>query len=209
MSPAVLPDSEHRARALDTGASFIVQAPAGSGKTELLILRFLKLLCLCEQPEQVLAITFTKKAANEMSRRIVNALRWADGIDSGDPLPTEPLLLQRLEVARQVLAQDKARDWHLLEYPSRLRVQTIDSFCFYLAGQLPILSQLGGNPKVSDDVSACFIDAIANTLAMLETESSLSADLAHLLTHLDNDVAKVETLLVSFRPRLANLTFLT
>lgn len=200
MSDKPLVDQATRDRALDIGASFIVQAPAGSGKTELLTLRYMRLLASCQQPEQVLAITFTRKAASEMRDRILTTLRRAGELDEHSVEVLSGLAKLRMTTARQVLAQDQRANWRLLASPSRLRIQTIDSFCHYLASQLPVLSGTGGNPTIAEDVQPCFDEAIENTLARLESDTPLADDIALLLQHLDNDRNRVQSLLAMLLP---------
>lgn len=67
-------DQQQRDEALDLKQSFIVQAPAGSGKTQLLVQRYLKLLTQVKKPEEIVALTFTRKAAAEIRARICNAV---------------------------------------------------------------------------------------------------------------------------------------
>ena len=128
-----LTDQKARQEALDINRSFIVQAPAGSGKTELLILRFLKLLLFVDKPEQVLSITFTRKAASEMRGRIIDALIFADKNElpneNGEITPEQ----HRLNYAKKVLKRDSEMGWEIIKNPTRLRIQTIDSFCLYLS----------------------------------------------------------------------------
>ena len=103
-------DHPARQQALDPKQSFIVQAPAGSGKTELLTQRFLTLLSCVTQPEQILAITFTRKAAQEMKHRIIHALTMA----SNPSPPSAPHQQQTYHIARNALNHNKKHQWDLL-----------------------------------------------------------------------------------------------
>ena len=189
-----LPDQQHRQLALNVGESFIVQAPAGSGKTELLSLRYLSLLAICDEPEEVLAITFTRKAASEMKERILSALSSAQLVETASEFE-DPLAQQRYRIASAALKRAGERKWDILANPNRLKIQTIDSFCFNLASRIPLLSQLGGSPNLTEDAELCFNEAIAATLATLNEQLPLSDDIALLLSQLDNDVSRVEKLL--------------
>ena len=109
-------DLEERQKALDPTKSFLVQAPAGSGKTELLIQRYLRLLSGVEYPEQIISMTFTRKAAEEMKRRILEALK--NGMIQTQPESSHQR--ETWELARHVLERDRKNDWRLLENPNHL-----------------------------------------------------------------------------------------
>ena len=95
-------DQQARRDALDVTRSFIVQAPAGAGKTELLIQRYLKLLAVVDNPEEVIAITFTRKAAAEMQFRVLGALQMA--------LRAEPSLEEHQKLTRSLAEAALRRD---------------------------------------------------------------------------------------------------
>ncbi|HEX7053459.1 MAG TPA: UvrD-helicase domain-containing protein [Burkholderiales bacterium] len=71
---SIIADQAARDAALDPRRSFIVQAPAGSGKTELLVQRYIRLLDAVHKPEEIVAITFTIKAAAEMRKRVLDKI---------------------------------------------------------------------------------------------------------------------------------------
>ena len=110
-------DRQQRLAALDPLRSVCVTAPAGSGKTELLTQRVLALLARVEQPEHILAITFTRKAAAEMRHRIMQALNAA----ATTAAPEADHQRQTWTLARAALAQDEQQGWQLLQQPNRLQ----------------------------------------------------------------------------------------
>lgn len=182
-------DQQQRSLALDPKRSFAVTAPAGSGKTELLTKRLLTLLAQVQQPEEILAITFTRKAANEMRQRILQALQ-----DGATETPTEPHKNELRLLARAVLRQDQQQNWQLLQNPNRLKIKTIDSFCMSLVQQSPLLSGIGGEASIADDPEPLYQEAARNLLARLAEKGPVSEDLAYLLAHLDNNTARIEML---------------
>jgi ATP-dependent exoDNAse (exonuclease V) beta subunit len=143
----IVPDAAERERALDPSRSFIVQAPAGSGKTELLIQRFLALLARVDRPEEIAAITFTIKAAAEMRGRIFEALHAA----RHEERPQSPHEARTWDLARAALERNDALGWKLEESADRLRVQTIDALCASLTPQMPVLSRFGAQPESLED----------------------------------------------------------
>ena len=107
-------DEANRRRALDL-SSFIVEAPAGAGKTELLTQRFLRLLATVDEPEEVIAITFTRKAAGEMRERIQDSLNAAH---SGK-LPDAAHKRITFDLACEALARSKVALWATPTYLRR------------------------------------------------------------------------------------------
>ena len=152
MADRGIADASVREAALDPARSFIVQAPAGSGKTGLLIQRYLRLLATVARPEEILAITFTRKAAAEMRRRVLQALERAR-----DPAaPERPNDRLTWQLAREALDHDAAEGWGLLRNAARLRIQTIDALSASLGRQMPVVSGLGGTPAIVEDARALF-----------------------------------------------------
>ena len=162
---AHISDLAERKRALDPTCSFIVQAPAGSGKTGLLIQRYLKLLARVEEPEEIVVITFTKKAVAEIQKGVLAALTRSSDISEN-----EHVKLTR-KLASAVLQHDDQSGWQIIRNPTRLRIQTIDSLCASLVRQMPLLSKSSSQMESTSDASDLYREAARATIGQVTSNN--------------------------------------
>lgn len=174
-------DEQMRSAATDPMRSFCVTAPAGSGKTSLLILRFLRLLTRVDQPEAIVAITFTRKAAAEMRVRIGEALELAR---TARRESLEAYQQGLYDAAMDALEQSDRCGWQLEQRLNRLRIMTIDAFCATLTLQMPVSSRLGGAIQPADDPSELYREAALELLNTRDPE--LQTHLTALLAVMGN-----------------------
>lgn len=177
-------DQQNRKLALDPSQSFIIQAPAGSGKTELLSQRYLKLLTAVNQPEEIIALSFTNKSAAEMRQRIILALE--------DAFHNRPIIEEHQKVTR-ALAEDVLKSkpsWNLLESGQRMQITTLDALCYKIIKSTPLLSQTGGNVEICTQPKELYQMAIQS---MMQTKDDFA--LHRLISHLDNNNLMIEQLL--------------
>ena len=157
-------DQAARERAIQALGSVLVQAPAGSGKTTLLVQRYLRLLARVDAPECILALTFTRRAAQEMRERVLSALEAA-----GRGQCPQNMNRETWNLALHARRHLDASRLDMERQPSRLRIETIDAFNAWLAGQLPIAAGAGSAFQVLVDASHCYQEAARRALAR-ETE---------------------------------------
>ncbi len=191
-------DAAGRLRALDVNESWIVEAPAGSGKTGLLIQRYLALLGSPDVhiPEQVLAITFTRAATEEIRDRILEQLLSA----REEKTSSNPFQKRSLELAAAVLERDRQLGWQLLQEPRRLRIQTIDALCSEIVRSLPAGASSIAALTPTENAQPLYREAAQRTLLRLGAAESaeavlLTAAIRDLLLHRDGDLRSCETLI--------------
>ncbi len=158
-------DKPARRQAIETDGSVLVQAPAGSGKTTLLAQRYLRLLARVDGPESILALTFTRRAAQEMRERVLTALGAAR-------LGNCPEGMNRETWSLALAARRHLDSLHLdiERQPSRLRIETIDAFNAWLAGQLPISAGAGSAIQILADARPSYQEAARRALAREEDD---------------------------------------
>ena len=153
-------DAPARERAITSEGSVLVQAPAGSGKTTLLAQRYLRLLASVDSPERILALTFTRRAAQEMRQRVLGAL-------SAARLAACPQGMNQLTWSLAAAAKQHmdAVNCDLQSQPSRLRIETIDAFNSWLANQLPVAAGAGAGLSIQTDAVPSYQEAARRALA--------------------------------------------
>jgi ATP-dependent helicase/nuclease subunit A len=124
-------DADRRARefAIDPRNNVVLEASAGTGKTSVLVWRYINLLKAGVEPANILAITFTRKAAAEMRERIIRELRDAAGQS----------------------ALDRARWLELRDRLGEIAISTIDAFCLSLLREFPLEADLDPGFEMADE----------------------------------------------------------
>lgn len=184
-------DQATRKEVLSVEHSFCVTAPAGSGKTSLLTQRILALLARVERPEQILAITFTRKAAAEMRGRVLQTLEQAA---RGETATSEHEALS-LQLAKEALVHAQIRGWVL--NAERLNIRTIDGLSAQLNRSMPVTSGLGGGAQITDDVSRLYKEAVDDMYELLAEESERGFALRELLLLMENNWQRCSELLTA------------
>src|SRR5262245_26696964 len=122
-------DCRARLDAVDPSRNVVLEASAGTGKTRVLVERYVNLLRAGVDPDNVLAITFTRKAAAEMRERIVERLREASRLSAAD-------------LARWRDLKDRVGD---------IAISTIDAFCLSLLREFPLEADVDPGFALADE----------------------------------------------------------
>jgi ATP-dependent exoDNAse (exonuclease V) beta subunit len=157
-------DAEARAFACDPSNNVVLEASAGTGKTSVLVSRYVNLLARGVDPANILAITFTRKAAAEMRERIVRQLRQA--------------------AAQSLL--DRERWAAIRDRLPEIQISTIDAFCLSLLREFPLEADLDPGFGMADEteVPRLVDQSLDGSLAIFVALAKREPDFALVLAQL-------------------------
>ena len=157
-------DTEAREFARDPDQNVVLEASAGTGKTTVLVARYVNLLTRGVDPANILAITFTRKAAAEMRERILRDLRRAGAQSTFDR-------------ARWTAIRDRLAD---------IQISTIDAFCLSLLREFPLEADLDPGFGMADEteVPRLVDQSLDKSLAIFIGLAKREPDLALVLAQL-------------------------
>lgn len=153
----------------------VYNASAGSGKTFTLVKEYLKILLKSNHPykfQQILAITFTNKAAAEMKERIVKSL-YNFSEKKEDPLflvIQEELGLEKTEITNKAKQILKA----ILQNYSAFQIATIDSFTHKIIRTFAYDLGISANFEVEMDVDYLLNKAVETVLSKIGEDEELT-----------------------------------
>src|SRR6476620_2146286 len=158
------PDSRAREFAVDPGQNVVLEASAGTGKTSVLVSRYINLLKAGVDPANILAMTFTRKAAAEMRERIIRELKAA---------------ASRSEF-------DRARWNGVRERLGEIAISTIDAFCLSLLREFPLEADLDPGFEMADEteVPRLIDEALDRAMRIFTAEARGNPDIALVLAQL-------------------------
>lgn len=122
-------DAAARRHAVDPAQNVVLEASAGTGKTRVLVERYVNLLRAGVAPDHILAITFTRKAAAEMRQRIIERLKEASRLSEFDAARWRDLKDGRLD---------------------DIAISTIDAFCLSLLREFPLEADVDPGFELAD-----------------------------------------------------------
>jgi ATP-dependent helicase/nuclease subunit A len=173
----------NQARASDPSASAWVSANAGTGKTEVLVRRVLRLLLAGFEPQRILCLTYTKMAAAEMQNRLLGDLAaWAT-TDEGELGERLKRVLSRepdgteLQAARRLFART-------LEAKGGLKIFTIHAFCERLLQRFPLEAGVTPHFTVLEESEAVRLKAEAFDAVMAHAAAEREGPLGRALSRI-------------------------
>jgi len=137
--------------ACDPRRSVIVSACAGSGKTWLLVARMIRLLLAGAKPQDILALTFTRKAAQEMRDRLYSLLEQFSTMSDDDLLSELSKRGLEKSEARALLPQAKALYEQVLASPQSIVIDTFHGWFGRLLNAAPISAEVQPGFSLRED----------------------------------------------------------